>query len=235
MPPRMMTGSRKAQAASLKVDLTLAPLEGLFDRIVALLGEPVTQRHHRAAAQHARNDAGDEQLHHRGIGHHRIQDHRNRRRDDHRQRGRRRGDGGREFLRVALLLHRRDQDRAHRGDVGDCRSGDLGEEHRGRDVDHREPALDEADQRRCKRDQPSRQAGRIHDRAGQDEQRNRQQRKAGGAGEHHDRRIEQGVDAARIHHRRHRDDAQRNRDRHIEQDQPDHAEKHQTDDHGFTP
>ena len=99
-------------------------------------------------AEHAGHDAGHEDAHDRGVRHDGIEDHRDRGRDDHRQRRRRRHDRRRELLRVAAPLHRRDQDRAHGGDVGDGRARDLGEEHRGADGDHRQAAADEAEQRR---------------------------------------------------------------------------------------
>ncbi len=185
----------------------VGPAERLLDRKVVAAREPVGDAHHAQAAEDAGHDAGDEELDHRGAGDHRVEQHRDRRRDDDRERGRRGDHRGRELLAVAAASHRRDQDRAQRRRVGDRRAGDLGEKERRPDRHHRQPAADPAEQRRRERDQPARDARRVHDRARQDEQRDRDQREAGRAVVHRDRDVGQHRHALRGDQRDDRDDA----------------------------
>ena len=184
-------------------------------------------------ADDAGHDAGDEHLHHRGLRHHRVEDHRDRRRDDDGEAGRGRRDGGGEFLGIAARAHGRDQEGAERGDAGHRRAGNLGEEHRGADHHHRQAAADEAEQRRGEGDQPARERRHVHDRAGQDEQRDRQQREIGGAVEHDQRRYSTSIcGSLHQHHRRHGGEPERDGDRHVDQRQREHAEEHEGDGHG---
>ena len=85
---------------------------------------------------------------------------------------------------------------------------------------------------RRERDQALRDARRVHDRAGQDEQRDREQREArravvGDDGEVGQRCRRRGVDD----HRDQRDDAERHRDRHVEQHQREHG-REEAEHHG---
>ena len=80
--------------------------------------------------------------------------------------------------RVALLDHLRDHHRADRGGVGDRRARDAAEHRRGEDVDQREAAADEADEDLGEVDDALRHAAFGHDAAGEDEERDREQREA---------------------------------------------------------
>ena len=64
------------------------------------------------------------------VGHHAVDDERQRRRDDRPERRRRRGHADRELLRVAVVAHRLDLDRAETRGVGDRRARHAGEDHR---------------------------------------------------------------------------------------------------------
>ena len=96
----------------------------------------------------------------------------------------------------------------------------------------REPAAHPAEQRRGEGDQPLRDARRVHDRAGEDEQRDREQREAGRAVVGDDRQVGQDVEPVRRDHRDDRDDAERHGDRHVDQHQREHGgEQQQHDGH----
>ncbi len=167
IPPRMIRGMTSAQIASRAACADVAQIETLLDREIVFAGVIIAQPHQPEAANHARNNAGDENLHRRFLRHRGVEDHRDRRRDDDGKARRRRGDGGSEFLGIAARLHRRNQQRAERSDVGDGGSGNLGKEHRRADRHHRQAAADEAEQRGREIDQPARDRRRIHDAAGQ--------------------------------------------------------------------
>ena len=191
MQPRMTMGRMKAQSASLNVCHTWSRRKRSSIGKVVAHRLPVGGAGKSGAPISAGHDAGDEQFHHRGLCHDRVKDHRDRRRDDDGEARRGGDDRGRDFLGIAASLHRRDQDSAERCHVGHRRAGNLGEEQRRADRHHRQPAAHEADQRRGKSNQPSRDRGGVHDGAGEDEQRDRQQREARGAVEHHQREIGQ--------------------------------------------
>jgi hypothetical protein len=84
---------------------------------------------------------------------------------------------------VALPLHRLDHHRADRGGIGIGRARDAGEENH-RDQNHvAQPAADVPYQHARETDQPLRNASRLHQLAGENEERDRQQRKVVDAAE----------------------------------------------------
>ena len=96
---------------------------------------------------------------------------------------------------VAVVLHRLDLDGAETGGVGDRRPRHAGEDHRADDVDVAEAALHPADERNREAVDATGHAGDVHQIAGQDEERHRQQRKALDAGDHALRQRDVGRDA----------------------------------------
>src|SRR6185312_11111632 len=90
---------------------------------------------------------------------------------------------------------------------------------------------DKADQRGRERNQSSRDRRRVHDRAGQDEQRDGEQRETRCAIVHFQRQIGQHMRPLDEEYRQHGDEAERHRDRHVQDRKADHADKHQRDGH----
>ena len=125
-----------------------------------------------------------EQLADRRVGLHAVDHHRQRRRDDRPERRRRRRDADREFRRVAVVLHRLDLDRAEAAGVGDRRARHPGEDHAAEHVDVAEAALEPADQRQREVVDAVGDAGRVHQVAGEDEERHGEQREAVDAADH---------------------------------------------------
>ena len=210
-------------------------LDRLAERDDLALGEVVAPRdveaqdHQRQAEHQARDDAGDEQVRDRdrAAGRERI-DHRVvRGRDQQRLQRARDGDVDGEQPRIAGLDHLRDHHRADRRGVGDRRAGDAAEHRRGEDVHQRQPAADEADEHLGEVDQARRHAAFGHDAAGEDEERDREQREIVHAvgGLEHDG-FERQVDPQR---REDRGKPERIGDRHAEQAQ--HAEAADQDEH----
>ncbi len=100
------------------------------------------------------------------------------------ERGGGRGDAHGELLRVAVVAHRLDLDRAEPRRVGDRRAGHAGEDHRADDVDVAEAALHPADQRQREVVDAVGDAGVVHQVAGEDEERHGEQREAVDAADH---------------------------------------------------
>ncbi len=96
----------------------------------------------------------------------------------HQQRLQRTRDGhvDREQARIAVLDHLRDHHRADRRGIGDGRARQTAEHGRSDDVDQRHAAAHEADEHLGQIDQAFGHAADRHDGAGQDEERDRQQR-----------------------------------------------------------
>ncbi len=113
----------------------------------------------------------------RAAGGQRIDHHVVRRRDQQRLQRARDGDVDGEQARIAGLDHLRDHHRADRGGVGDRRAGDRAEHGRGQQVDQRQAAADEADEDLGEIDDALRHPAFAHDGAGEDEERDREQRK----------------------------------------------------------
>ena len=130
-----------------------------------------------ARHQQSRDHAGEEQRADRDVGRHAVDDHRQRRRDDRADRGRRRGEGGRDVRRVAFVRHRLDLERAESARVRHGGARRPGEEHARHDVGVAEPAAHPADAHLREGEDARGDARRVHDVAHQDEQRRREQRK----------------------------------------------------------
>src|SRR5581483_10635506 len=86
----------------------------VFDRVI------IGGACHREGADKTGNDSGDEKLHHGRLRHHGVENHRDRRRNDDGEACRRRHGCGCDFLRIAAILHRGDQDRAQRRDIDEA-------------------------------------------------------------------------------------------------------------------
>ena len=82
----------------------------------------------------------------------------------------------REQARITVFDHLRNHHRADRRGIGHRRSRDATEHRRGDDVDERHAATNEADEHFGEVDQTFRHTADGHDRAGEDEERNGQQR-----------------------------------------------------------
>src|SRR5699024_6244118 len=85
---------------------------------------------------------------------------------------------------VALPLHARPEGRAHRRGRGDGRAGDGAEQCVGDDVGLGEGAGEATHEHLGRVDQPCGDAAGVHERSGEHEERDRQQREGAGAGEH---------------------------------------------------
>ena len=174
------------------------------------------QRHQAQPEQEARDGAGEEQIgdRDRAAGRERVDHGVVGRRDQERLERARAGHADREQPRIAVLLHLRDHDRADRGGIRDRRARDAAEEGGRQDVDQGEAAADEADEHLGEVDQALGEPALGHDAAGQDEERDREQREVVGAVrdlEHH--RLERDVDPER---REHGGEPERVGDRHAE-------------------
>ena len=128
------------------------------------------------ADQKARQDASGEQLYRRDLRRHCIKNHRDRRRNDHRDGAGRRDQAHRKALAVAVLGERGKQQPADgdHGADGCMRHG--AEQFRGRHRRHRERAAYAADDRYDPGDDSIGNAAAAHDLTGQHKKRHRQQR-----------------------------------------------------------
>ena len=224
-------GQRERPERVLEGAPELAPFEDLLHRPVEPDRVPVAQAHEAECGEQAGHDARDEHLHHRSARHDRVEDHRDRRRDDDRQRGRGGGHCGREGARVAALLHGGHDDGRGGGHPRDSRARDLREEHVAQHVHLGESAPHPADERLAEVDQPVRDPRGVHDRGGEDEERDRDQRKAGRALVERERHVGQARATLGREHRRDRRDAKRHGDRNVDQHQHDHADEDEEADH----
>jgi hypothetical protein len=107
-----------------------------------------------------------------------------------------------------VVAHRLDLDRAKARRIGDRRARHAGEDHRADDVDVTEAALHPSDQRQCEVVDAVGDPRVVHQVAGQDEERDREQREAVEPADHpvhdyHRRRAagQQDVDERRARHR----------------------------------
>ena len=185
-------GHRLEEARARELDVAAPAV------LVRVVGD---REHHQDRHQHAGQDAGEEERADRDVGHHPVDHERQARRDDRPERRRGRGHADRELGRVAVLLHRLDLDRAEARGVGDRGAAHAGEDHRADHVDVAEPALQPAHQRQGEVVDAVGDAGVVHQVAGEDEERHRQQREAVDAADHavdhHERRqvaADQDVD-----------------------------------------
>ena len=177
----------------------MAERDHLALRVVVAIRDDENEDDERQPQQQGRNDAGHEQVgdRDRPAGGDRINDHVVRGRDQKRlQRARDRDVDG-EQARIAILDHLRNHHRADRRGVGDRRSGDAAEHRGGDDVDQRHSAANEADEHLGEVDEALGHAADRHDRAGENEERDCQQRKsahAAGDLEHHRFERDAGVE-----------------------------------------
>ena len=144
-------------------------------RVVAHLGVDVDGGHLREPDQQSRDDAGEVQRADRHRQHAAPHDHQDRRRDDHGQHRRDRGDGDRERQVVAFLDLRLDEDLALARGVGGRRSGDAREEHRQQHVDLRQRARESCRPSSATAHQPVGDAADVHQVRRQQEERHREQ------------------------------------------------------------
>ena len=165
-------------------------------------------KHHQERHHQTWDDPGEKELAHRHVGHHSVDHERKRRRDDGPERRGRGGDADRETKVVAMVAHGLDLDGAQARGIGDRGSRHAGENHRADDVDVAEPAFEPAHQRQRKVVNAVGDAGVIHEIAGHDEKRHREQREAVDAADHavdhHERRQiagQQDIDQRRARHR----------------------------------
>src|SRR6516165_1796275 len=190
MPPRMIAIVIMPQIASMAIltalrNGTISPL-GNLSRYAMIRNK----NDQRQTEQQSGDDAAHEQVSHRdrAAGGDRINDHVVRGRDEKRlQRARDRDIDG-EQARIAVLDHLRNHYRADRRGIGDGRTRDAAEHGGGDDVDERHPAADEADEDLGEVDEAFGHAADRHDRAGENEERDCQQRETAHAArdlEHH--------------------------------------------------
>ena len=185
---------------------------------------------HQRGHQQAGQDAADEQVADRFLGRDAVEDHGDRRRDDDVDGAGRRQESARDRDRIALLQQRRIEHPADRRDRGGARAGNRAEHRAGANRGQAEAAANAAEQRQHPVHQPLRNAARRHDRAGQHEERHRNQVVVVGAAE------QLGLDQAQRQiehvdegHRRRRHQHREDRHAHHQQDDgqqnhcPDHA------------
>ena len=177
------------------------------------------ERHHQAGHVAAREDRR-----HGLVGHPRVDDGDDGRRDDRREdRGADREDRG-EVLVVALAHHLGDQEGAEGRDVGHRRAGDPAEEQAVDDVDVGEPAAEPADEDGREVDDRPRHAAPRGDVAGQDEERRRQENERVGQEPHQAARDDDRVERGEEGRGGQGADAEGQRDRHAE-----HRAQHEND------
>ncbi len=129
-------------------------------------------RHLRRGHQQAGDDAAEEEVADRGIGDERIDDHRDRRRDDRPDDGGHGGQRRRIARRVlAVLGHHHLHHLAGAGGIGDGRAGHAGEDDALHDVDVRKAAAEPADDGVAEAQQALGHRADVHQLRGQDEQR----------------------------------------------------------------
>ena len=171
MPPSRMTGSSAAQMPFLKASQNSAQIERLR-RHLPVEPDRVSGQHERE--QDAGAEACGEQVGHAGLRHQRVDDHRDRRRDDDAERAARHDRAERELQVVAGLAHRRVHHRADGQHRDDRRAGDRGECRARQDAGDRKATGQRLGQCGEDADQSLRDRAARHHVAAQDEQRDRQ-------------------------------------------------------------
>ena len=179
MPPEQNQRHHQRRQRSKGERGQLAHRHGCLDREVATPGDHGIHHHQHGAHHQPRHHATQEQVADGGVRNERIQNQRDRRRDD-RTDGRgcssdRSGIGRRV---PAVLGHHLDDQPAQAHRIRDGRPRHAGKDD-GRDhVDVTEPAAKAPDQGIAEAEQAVAQRAHVHDLGGQDEQRDRQQRVA---------------------------------------------------------
>ena len=191
----------------------------MLAREIVFHGEEVGLDHEGKAHQHARNNPADQQGADRDPDGGAVDHHQDRGRD-HDSHGRRAGgEAHREALVITALHHRGMEYRAERGGVRRARARHARQQHADDDVDVRQSPAQVADHRHRERDQPFRYAADVHHAAGEEEERQREQREAVDAVEHllhrhRQRQVGMPDDKQRGEDQRERDrDAERKRQR----------------------
>ena len=136
------------------------------------------------ADEQARQDAGGEERDYRLLRRHGVKDHRDRRRDDHRDGAGRRDEADGEAVVVAAAAQRRVDQAADRRDRADGGMRHRSEQFRRRDRRDRQRAARASGQRRDPDDDPLGDAALPHDLAGENEEGNGEERKVVEASEH---------------------------------------------------
>ncbi len=189
-------------------------------------------QHHQPGEDAGEHAGRENRWHRHARRHHRIDDERDRRRNENIGRGRCTHHAGDERPRIAVLDHAA-RDHAADGRRGrGTRAGDSADHHRDQHGDGRERAAPRADKRGGEAHQPQRDAGAIEHRAHEDEHRDRDQRILGNA----------GVDVGRHGHdalaadpdRETAREAERNADRHRAEQHQHEGEEQERADHGST-
>ena len=230
----MIAGVSSAGSAAMKVTPEHPPAERLVAAHVVAARAVIDVSHHEDGHHGAGNDAAEEQRADRDVPHHAVDDERQRRRDDRPERRGRGGDADREFGRVAVILHRLDLDRAETGRIRDRGARHAGEDHRADDVDVREPAAHPARERDREIVDAVGDAGRVHQIAGQDEERHREQRETVDAARHavQDHEVRIAGDEMRVDERR---AGERDEHRHAGEQHRDEDERHHDHDRVLSP
>ena len=194
--------------------------------VAAALGDEVHRDHQRGREQEAGHDAADEEPADRDVGEVAVDDEADAGRDDRRDHGGAGGDRRREAGRVAALDHLRAEHLGlHRG-VGVRRGGEAAHQRRQQHVGLAEAADPVADQRVGEVEQAPGDAGVVHDRAGADEERHREQRER--VGDLHELLHEDAQRQAFAEdEERQRGDGDGERDRHVDREQHEHQQRGQ--------
>ncbi len=203
----------------MKVSAEHRPPERLVAAHVVFARAVIDVKHHEQRHHDAGDDAAEKQRADRDVRHHSVDHERQRRRDDRPERRGCGGDADGELGRVAVILHRLDLDRAETGGIRDRGARHAGEDHRADDVHVREPAAHPARERHREIVDAVGDAGRVHQVAGEDEERHREQRKRVDAACHamQDHEVRQTCDEMRVDERRARE---RDENRHAGEQAP---------------
>jgi hypothetical protein len=192
-------------------------------------GVPGDIEHQDHRHQHAGDQPAGEKLADRDVADDAENDHGQRWRNDRADGRGRRGDADRELVLVAMVAHGLDLDGTEAAGIGDRGSRHAGEDDRADHVHMAEAALHPAHRRDCEVVDAVGNPGRVHQVAGQDEERHGEQGKridaAGHPVEHHEVRdhgLELDV-GERPRGKRHEDRNPEHEQEEEDAEQPDHA------------
>ena len=221
----MKTGMESAHSASRNdaAELRQAGELGAQGLVAALLRDRPGHQHQRGGEHQAGDDAADEQPPDRDVGDVAVDDQPDRGRDQRRDDRRARGDDGGEGGAVVRLHHLRAEDLREHRRVGRRRGGEAAEQGGEHGAHLRQRAGEVAGQRVGQGEQAPGDAGLVHDRAGEHEEGNRQQR-IGVGGAHHLLHEDVERHAAVDQEERERRDRDRERDRRLQREQHQHQD-----------
>ena len=214
---------RPERVAERAAELGHAGELGAQRLVAAPPGDDPGDDHQRGGEQQAGHDAADEQAPDRDVGDVAVDDQADRGRDQRRDDRRARGDDGGEGRAVVRLHHLRAEDLREHRRVGRGRGGQAAEQGGEHGAHLRQRAGHVADQRVGQGQQPPGDAGLVHDRAGEHEERDRQQR-IGVGGAHHLLHEDVERHLAVDQEERQRADGDRERDRRLEREQHQHQD-----------